>query len=197
MCQSILGMCEQLDANSDNANAIQEFVVSKGFSMPIFGGVFNVFEYAVSFGNVHEERVKRGMDLPTSFQTTQFFVALFFPFVSLRNALKCVNPKDSSKKLVLFATGVYAITFVAMITFFVLALKSAVFVALGWACFFINGCILTSVRNNVREKLNLSGNALEDFLASSFFYPQVLVQILVEYQEGGLGVGYPSEEFDL
>jgi hypothetical protein len=197
MCQSILCMCEQLEANSDSVNEIQDFVVSKGFSMPIFGGIFNVFEYAASFGNVHEERVKRGMDLPTSFQTTQFYVALFLPFVSLRNALNCMNPKDSSKALVLFISGVYALTFAAMITFFVLALKSAVFVALGWTCFFINGCILTSVRNNVREKLNLSGNAFEDFIASSFFYPQVLVQILVEYQEGGSGAGNSREEVDL
>jgi hypothetical protein len=196
MCQSILCMCEQLEANSDNENEIQEFVVSKGFSMSIFGGVFNVFEYAVSLGNVHEERVKRGMDLPTRFQATQFFVALFFPFVSLRNALNCVNPKDSSQKLVLFITGVYALTYVAMITFFILALKSAVFVALGWTCFFINGCILTSVRNNVRGKLNLAGNAFEDFVASSFFYPQVLVQILVEYQEGGSGAGHSREEVE-
>jgi hypothetical protein len=108
-----------------------------------------------------------------------------------------VNPKNSSKKLVLFTTGVYALTYVAMMTFFVVASKSAVFVALGWACFFINGCILTSARNSVREKLNLCGNALEDFLASSFFYPQVLVQILVEYQEGGSGAGNSREEFDL
>jgi hypothetical protein len=195
MCQSILCMCEQLDANSDNVNAIQELVVPKGFSMSIFGGVFNVFEYAVSFGNVHEERVKKGMDWPTSFQTTQFFLALFLPFVSLRNVLNCVNPKDSSKKMVLFTTAVYAVTHVAMITFFALASKSAVFVALGWVCFFINGCILTSVRNNVREKLNLSGNAFEDFVTSSFIFPQVFVQILVEYQEGGLGVGNPLEGF--
>jgi hypothetical protein len=196
MCQSIICMCEQPEANSDSVNEIQEFVVSKGFSMSIFGGIFDVFEYVVSFGNVHEERVKRGMDLPTSFQTTQFFVALFLPFVSLRNALNCMNPKDSSKALVLFISGVYALTFAAMITFFVLALKSAVFVALGWTCFFINGCILTSVRKNVREKLNLSGNAFEDFVTSSFSYPQVLVQILVEYQEGGSGAGHSREGVD-
>jgi hypothetical protein len=196
MCQSILCMCEQLEANSDYGNAIQEFVVPKGFSMSIFGGVFNVFEYAVSFGNVHAERVKRGMDWPTGFQTTQFFLAFFVPFVSLRKALNCVHPKDTSKKLVLFTSGLYALTYVAMITFFALTSKSAVFVVLGWACFFINGCILTGVRNNVREKLNLSGNAFEDFLTSSFFYPQVLVQILVEYQEGGLGVGSSREEFE-
>jgi hypothetical protein len=195
MCQSILCMCEQLDANSDNANAIQEFVVPKGFSMSIFGGVFNVFEYAASFGNVHEERVKRGMDLPTSFQTTQFFLALFLPFVSLRNALNCVYPRDSNKKFVLITTGVYALTYIAMIIFFALAATSDAFVALGWACFFINGCILTSVRNNVREKLNLPGNSFEDILSSSFFYPQALVQILVEYQEGGLGVGASRDEF--
>jgi hypothetical protein len=196
MCQSILCMCEQLESNGDYVNEIQDFVVSKGFSMSIFGGILNVFEYAASFGNVHEERVKRGMDLPTSFQTTQFIVALFLPFISLRNALNCMNRKDSSKALVLLISGVYALTFAAMITFFVLALKSAVFVALGWTCFFINGCILTSVRNNVREKLNLSGNAFEDFIASSFFYPQVLVQILVEYQEEGLVAGRSREEVD-
>jgi hypothetical protein len=198
MCQSILCMCEQLEANTDtNANEIEDFVVSKGFAMSIFGGVFNVFEYAVSLGNVHEERVIRGMDLPTSFQTTQFFVALFLPFVSLRNALHCVNPKESSQKMVLFTTGVYALIYVAMITFFVLSLKSKVFVALGWTCFFVNGCILTGLRSNTREKLNLSGNAFEDFLASSFFYPQVLVQILNEYQEDGSGAATSREEVEL
>jgi hypothetical protein len=43
----------------------------------------------------------------------------------------------------------------------------------------------------------LCGNAVEDFLASSFFYPQVLVQILNEYQEEGAGAATSREEVDL
>lgn len=41
--------------------------------MPIFGGIFNVMEYIVSLGQVHDSRKEKGMDLPTKKQLLEFF----------------------------------------------------------------------------------------------------------------------------
>jgi hypothetical protein len=63
------------------------------------------------------------------------------------------------------------------------------FVAFTWTVFFINACILISVRLEVRTKLGISGNIVGDFVACSFMYPQGLLQMekqLFELKEGHL-----------
>ena len=62
------------------------------------------------------------------------------------------------------------------------------FVCIGWVIFFTNACILTNVRLLVRSKYELDGNAIADFIASSFAYPQVLCQLLDELEHGPLTV---------
>jgi hypothetical protein len=67
------------------------------------------------------------------------------------------------------------------------------FVAFGWMVFFINTCILISIRNEVRIKLIITGNLVEDFfVACSFMYPQGLLQTekqLFELKEGHIDIG--------
>ena len=190
ICQSTLQLCKACDQQSpenEHKYTILDFHVPKGFKMPVYGGIFNVFEYITSFGNVHEQRVKKEMDLPTDFETRNFFLSLFLPFANLHRVLSLVYPKESRKTFSLFLTILYAIMFVGMIAFFVSGgVKSRLFTALGWSAFFMNGCVLTSVRTTVRLRMNLGGNIFEDFLSSSFLYPQVLTQILVEY-------GFPDD----
>jgi Cys-rich protein (TIGR01571 family) len=193
-CQSILRMCERLDELGES-NDIQDYVIPKSFHMSIFGGIFNWMEYAASLGNVHPERVALGMDKPTSLQSSQFITALFVPFVTLNRALKHVYPKEADAGYVKFVTGIYTVFHLMWIALFICAVKSRLFIAVAFGALFINGCVLTGVRTDVREKLNLQGDTFSDFLASSFMYFQVLTQIVVEYEEGS-GAGNSIEEVD-
>jgi hypothetical protein len=196
-CMSILRFCDQLEKLGES-NEIQDYVIPKSFSMSLFGGVLNWIEYAVSLGQVHPERVSLGMDKPTSFQTSQFFTSLFFPFFTLKRALRHVYPKESNSMFVNSLSGIYALVFLGWIAFFISSVKSRLFFAVGFCALFTNGCILTSLRVTVREKLNIQGDVIGDFLASTFFYPQVLTQILCEYEEeSGAGYGNGRDEVDL
>ena len=48
---------------------------------------------------------------------------------------------------------------------------------LGW-CFYLGFVtVLTSVRIQCRDRFNINGNAFEDFFASLFFYPNVVLQL--------------------
>jgi Cys-rich protein (TIGR01571 family) len=148
------------------------------FKMPVFGGVFNIVEWIVSLGRVNEDRVALGMDLPTSLQVKEFFVGLLLPFYSLFRAMNGLG--YTAKKNILL-TFTYFSMFVMWIVFFALTSTNIGYAAFGWSCFFINACILTYVRSQVRQRFSLDGNVFSDFLAGSFLYPQGLCQIMVEF----------------
>jgi hypothetical protein len=46
------------------------------FAMPVYGGIFNIFEFAASGGAVNPKRIERGMHLPTKFDPKWFPRAL-------------------------------------------------------------------------------------------------------------------------
>ena len=188
-------MCERLTELGES-NELQEYIIPKSFHMSCFGGVFNWLEYAFSLGNVHPERLAHGLDKPSPLQSSLFFTSLFLPFIPLRRALSHVYPKESDAGYVKFVTFLYAIFHVLWIVLFISAVKSTLFISIGFAAVFTNGCILTGVRTEVREKLNLQGDSFSDFLASSFLYFQVITQLVSEYEEGS-GSGNNSEEVDL
>ena len=56
------------------------------------------------------------------------------------------------------------------------------FLAFGFTAFFINACILTCLRQAVREQYSIRGNIIGDFFAGSFMYPQALTQMLLQYE---------------
>lgn len=148
------------------------------FKMPVCGGVFNVIEWIVSLGRVNEDRVALGMDLPTSFQVKEFFIGLLLPFYSLFRATNSLGFKAKSTILL---TLTYFSMFVMWIVFFSLTKTNIGYAAFGWSCFFINACILTYVRKQVRNRFSLDGNVVADFFAGSFLYPQAFCQIMVEF----------------
>jgi len=47
----------------------------------------------------------------------------------------------------------------------------------GWFFYIFFACIITAIRTATREVYKISGNIIEDFLCSVFFYPSVLLQI--------------------
>jgi Cys-rich protein (TIGR01571 family) len=79
-------------------------------------------------------------------------------------------------------TLAYTACFGLWIALFASATINFGFVAFAFACFFINGCILTGIRMEVREKFDLDGNVVGDFIASSFFYMQTLCQIAYQFE---------------
>lgn len=194
-CQSILRMCDRL-VELGESNEMQDYILPKGFKMSIFGGVLNWFEYLVSAGDVHADRVALGMDKPTSLQTSQFVASLFVPFVTLKRVLTHLHPKETDAKFVTFLTVVYTVFHFAWIALLISGVKSRLFITAGFGFLVANGCILTSVRSSIRERLNIEGDAFGDFLASTFLYFQVLTQLVVEYEEGS-GAGNDREEVDL
>jgi choline-glycine betaine transporter len=68
LMQSIWGFCEYADRNPTGEYKLPS---QSEFTFPIYGGLFNVMEYLVSFGQVNKHRVARHMHLPTSQQAEE------------------------------------------------------------------------------------------------------------------------------
>merc|ERR1719356_980853 len=108
-----------------------------------------------------------------------------------------MDPKQKQKYTNILATATYATCFLGWIALFSCGLINHGFVAFAWSLFFINGCILASLRMDFRGRLGIRGNVVGDFICSSFFYPQVLAQIAIEINKAdGISVteeGYHEE----
>ena len=81
MLQSIHLYCKQAAESEDNME--YKMPDQPTFSMPIYGGIFNIFEWLVSLGAVNEKRIELGMDKPTRFHVIKFVKGLFCPPLSL------------------------------------------------------------------------------------------------------------------
>jgi len=187
MCKSIVQMCNTLEKNQHLDMPHPDILLpEKPWKMSVFGGIFNIFEFIFSLGSVHEIRKEKGMDLPTVEETTEFLKALFLPFVSLYKIYSSalIDPKQNYKFTNLLTTAVYATCFLLWIALFSCGLINNGFVAFAWTVFFINGCILTSLRMGFRGRLGIRGNVIGDFVSSSFLYPQVLAQMVIELNNG-------------
>jgi len=200
MCKSIVQMCNAIEKNQDLDMPHHDILLpEKAWKMPVFGGIFNIFEFIISLGFVHETRKEMGMDLPTAEETTEFLKALFLPFVPLYKIYSSalIDPKHKYKFTNLATTASYATCFLGWIALFSCGLINHGFVAFAWSLFFINGCILTSLRMDFRGRLGIQGNIVGDFISSSFFYPQVLAQMAIELNHGdGISIteeGYHDE----
>lgn len=156
----------------------------RSFIMPVFGGILNIVEYIVSFGNVHPDRVARGIDKPTHFQVREFIIGAIFPFWSLHRIYSALGEDVYGAALRVFLTLCYTVCHIAWIILFCFSYINEGFVAFGFLAFFINACILSAVRLEVRITYGLEGNAVGDFMTSSFAYAQVFTQILQQIEEG-------------
>lgn len=180
MCKSICTMCDFAEKN-DSATSLPDphYIVWK---MPIFGGVFNIVEYIASGGSVHQERIDKGMNAPTSVQCVEFLKGLFIPFLSLYKVTSSMDLKEANKLSTILTTGVYTIMFFAWIVLFILGTNNGGFKAFGLTAFLLNGCILTNLRLNVREHFSIPGNIIGDFFASTVCYPQTMVQMVLQFE---------------
>ncbi|CAB9508081.1 Glycine betaine/proline/choline/ectoine transporter VP1456 [Seminavis robusta] len=182
LLQSIYVMCEQaLDEDK-----IHFSLPRRQWIMPSYGGVFNVFEFLASFGKVHTARVVLGLDLPSTFQTTEFFTSLFLPFLPLLDIVFTMHPKQTSKfSNTLFVASYTALFFFWVAAFIVAGAVHSSMVYWGWAAFLINAFLLASVKHKVRCRRRLHGNMFGDLTSCFLLYPQVLTQIRIELLEYG------------
>jgi len=188
MCMTIVQMCNTIEKeqNSDNLHPSTLLPTKKqSWSMPLFGGIFNIFESIFSlFIFENESRKEKGMHTPTLYQVSRFFIALVVPFVPLYTIFDSdvMNPKKKKMLTNMFTTTVYGSCFIGWIVLFCFGVVNNGFVALGWTLFFTNACILTALRMQFRDTLGISGNVVGDFIASSFLYPQALSQMAMELE---------------
>ena len=183
MMYCILKMCRlceiETQAGTHSSRDDLPLPEDNSFAMPMFGGIFNIAEWIVSFGNVHSDRVDRGMDKPTKFQTREFFIGLLLPFYSLYRV--CTHLEMCARNKLIY-TVVYALCYIGWVSLMACVTINMGFVAFGFSCFFANSCILTAVRAQVREKFSLHGNVFSDFVAGSFLYPQAFCQMLWQFE---------------
>jgi choline-glycine betaine transporter len=185
MCMTIVQMCNAIEKNQNEDNPDPTMMVpteKQTWSMPLFGGIFNIFEFVFALGLHNESRKEKGMHQPVVGDITYFLVALIFPFIPLYNIYTSdvIDPKQKNKWVSVLSTAVYAICFVAWIVMFGFGAVNRGFVAFGWTLFFANSFILASLRMHFRKVLGYKGNFVGDITASSFLYPQALYQMLKE-----------------
>jgi BCCT, betaine/carnitine/choline family transporter len=145
------------------------------FGMPIYGGIFNVFEYLVSLGKVNPARLELGMGSPTKKQVVEFGIGFFLPFLSLRNVLSTTYPQNpkTNATVVLGYTSCY-------LAWVILALASRShpgFTGLAGTLFLFTGMILARVRSGFRSHFKIRSNSVADYVTSALFWPQVLAQM--------------------
>jgi len=187
MCWSIHKMCQTLEENDYKENLDHRLLLpKKTWQMPAFGGIFDAMEFIVSFGNVNKEL---GVEFPTSKHLVGFFKNLLVPFVALYSIYSAFDLKGKHRTVNLLLTGAYAFCHFSWIALFICGKINYGFIAFGWTAFFLNSCILTSLRMDVRGKLGIGGNFVGDFVVSSFLYPQALLQMELQVQ-------IPSIQFD-
>jgi len=132
------------------------------------------------------------MDRPTMAQAKAFFVNLLAPPIALYRVLSAMYSKDSEKKSNAVTVVTYTILYLAWIALFASVAKSSSIRVFGWTCFFTNGLMLMSIKSHFRERYNVSGNTVGDFISSVFAYPCVLWQL--EEQCSILGLPQEREE---
>jgi BCCT, betaine/carnitine/choline family transporter len=176
----MLVLAEKNEKEGTDLTLKEDYQTHKVFKMPVFGGVFNIFEYLFSLGiPVHPER-KLAMPFPTGTDFSNFWIALFVPFVPYFTLVNAVYPKPGSKKSNLLLTATYAVFHFMWIALFICMSISPGFEAIAWTVFMLNACILTHLRSSIREMYRIEGNLFHDILMSAFMWPQVLSQLSVE-----------------
>jgi BCCT, betaine/carnitine/choline family transporter len=148
------------------------------FSFPVYGGMYNCFEYMASLGKVNVARVDLGMHQPSKQQVKEFFKGLFVPFVSLHQVLAANYP--SNVKINAAVGAAYALLYVGWIILLFASRSRDELRGLVWTLFFAAGGMLAFIRQGFRNRYNLRSNYVGDVLASAFFWPQVLSQMRLQ-----------------
>jgi len=176
MMQSTLIMCQQAKEDEDSMELrISTTDNSKGFNTPIYGGIFNIFEYIASLSFVDERRVDLGIHLPSTSQASGFFLYAFFPFIGIAKVTQAHTPRNGVGNIL--TTVGYGAMFLTWVALFITVSKYPSVRVFGWTAYFICGVILTGIKHDFRQKHGLRGNIVGDWISSTFVYPQVIYQL--------------------
>lgn len=171
-------MCVALDNHGqEDYHDPKTLLPNKTWAMPLYGGIFNCMEAFFSGGSINPLLKKEGIVTPSVSDVALLLKNLLFPFVPLYSVYSALDLKKKRGNFNTFMTAVYALFHFLWIALFGCGVINYGFVAFAWTVFFINACILISVRLEVRNKLGISGNIVGDFVACSFMYPQGLLQM--------------------
>jgi len=141
----------------------------RGFSTPVYGGIFDYMEFVFSFGK---------SPLPKTMEhTVAFIMNFFFPTAAMFNANKKLGQGTLPNALTSIIATVFFYAWVVMLIY-----NNDGYWALGWVMYVGFATILSVIRHKTRKAKDLAGNFCEDFFASLFVYPQVIVQITEEVQ---------------
>lgn len=178
MMQSIILFCRQAEESDDME---YKWPTQPEFSMPIYGGIFNMGEYICSLGKVHPQRVAKGMDKPLPLHYVGVAMGIFVPFVPLYQVFQGAYPRAGISNAV--CAAMYGFLYYAWIAFFGASSSYPGLAVWGWTSFVSAAMILMITRLRFRARYNIRSNAFADFWGAAFFWPQVLTQMVQHLQE--------------
>lgn len=187
-CWGIYRMCITIEEQGLKGN--DEYIdpklllPSKTWTLPLYGGVFNFFEFLFSFGAPNIKLGDAAL-MPSKKHCMDFLKNILIPFVPLFSVYSSIDSKGRHKKINICIVTIYALCHLMWVILFICGTINYGFTAFGWTFFFINACILTTLRMDIRGKLGIGGNIVGDFVAGSFLYPQALLQMQLQLAEEG------------
>jgi len=152
----------------------------KSFAVPVFGGVFDVIEVALSLGKA---------PMPTMQVIMDTVVSIPLPFLSMFRILNMMDANNEAADLMgsvkantLWMTFTTAVSMGLFIIFQFMQLDDGKqgYWALGWVFYVVFCSTIASVRYRLRNFRDIQGNYIEDFFSTLFMYPCVLMQMLDE-----------------
>ena len=142
----------------------------KGFVMPVFSGVFDIFEVALSLGSIPESRSTYRM--PGASTWANFFIALVIPCIPLYKATTDIYGKPNLSLVISHSVLLYT-----ALGLFISSISVAGINAFALLSYVSSASVLTVIRTTARQTYGLYGNIAEDFCASLFLMPQVVAQL--------------------
>ncbi|KAL3786673.1 hypothetical protein ACHAWO_013333 [Cyclotella atomus] len=178
MCWTVYKMCAALDNHGqEDFHDPKVLLPKKSWTIPLYGGVFNYMEALFSAGKIHPQMKEEGIVTPP---VSDIFIVLSFGLEEEEFQVQHLH--DGRLCIIAFPLDCS------------ICLRQND-LAFAWTVFFINACILISVRLEVRTKLGITGNVVGDFIACSFMYPQGLLQMKKQMSE--LNEGHLDKDDDV
>lgn len=165
----------------------------KTFTTPIYGGIFNILELATSCGKVNEHRISKGMDKPKPHHYIGFAEGVAAPGLSLIKVLNAAYPENPKTNI--FNAVLYSLQYYCFIALFIVYSNYPGMIGMAWVVFFCAATQLTVIRSGFRHHYSIRSNIVGDAIASTFFWPQVMVQMKECCDE--LGLPHNKKEDDI
>merc|ERR1712070_375956 len=149
----------------------------KGWKMSLYGGIFDIVESLITCCRA---------PVPEAKMWKLFFQGLVAPpllvWKGLRNLSTSTADGGSLVSDIVLTIG-STVSFYAFVLLQCLVSSEGGLVGISWSCYVAFVVAVSYVRHVMRVREGITGNGVEDFFASMFFYPQVLAQIAQQAEE--------------